>query len=91
MLASFQDDAIGHIANGRKGLSAGTGLVRLNMEGLQSLTRPIPFAELKNTLPAKFRGHLEARSITAAFCLRNSRSGRRIRLLDGERRRLIFC
>ena len=59
VLASFQDDAISHIANGRKGASAGTGLVRLNMEELQTLRRPIPFAELKNTLPAKFRGHFQ--------------------------------
>lgn len=59
VLASFQDDAISHIANGRKGASAGTGLVRLNMEELQPLARPIPFAELKNALPAKFRGHFQ--------------------------------
>jgi hypothetical protein len=33
VLASFEDEAISHIASGRKGASAGTGLVRLNMEG----------------------------------------------------------
>ena len=53
VFASFQDEAISHIANGRKGASAGTGLVRLNMEELQALRTPISFAELKNRLPGQ--------------------------------------
>jgi hypothetical protein len=52
------DGSITHIADGRKGSSAGTGLVRLNMEGLQALTLPVSFADLRNT-PAKLRAHLQ--------------------------------
>ncbi|MCS3497476.1 hypothetical protein M2189_003565 [Bradyrhizobium japonicum] len=59
VLASFEDEAISHVASGRKGVSAGTGLVRLNMEGLHALSRPIPFAELKGALPPKFRAHFQ--------------------------------
>ena len=72
VLASFEDEAITHIADGHKGSSAGTALVRLNMEGLQALTRPVPFAELRNAIPAKLRTHFQpssARWTEAGFCL----------------------
>jgi hypothetical protein len=54
----FDDDAITHIADGRRGASAGTGLVRLNMWSLQSLPRPIQFRELLDRAPARVRQHL---------------------------------
>jgi hypothetical protein len=44
VLACFSNDAITHIADGHKGNSAGTGLVRLNLHSLAPLDRPIPFA-----------------------------------------------
>jgi hypothetical protein len=58
VLACFNDKAITHIADGRKGASAGTGLVRLNMSSLQQLHRPIKFEELIDRAPARVRSHL---------------------------------
>ena len=58
VLACFRDGAITHIADGRKGMSAGTGLARLNMTELQRLERPLPFEELVGLVPAKFRAPL---------------------------------
>jgi hypothetical protein len=46
VLASFEDDKITHVADGRKGASAGTGLVRLNMENVQPLREALSFDEL---------------------------------------------
>ena len=54
----FNDKAITHIADGRKGASAGTGLVRLNMNSLQQLRRPIRFKELVERAPPRVRSHL---------------------------------
>ena len=58
VFASFKDDKLTHVANGRKGSSAGTGLVRLNMEDLQRLESPIGFDELVRLVPKKFRAPL---------------------------------
>ena len=54
----FDDNAITHIADGRKGASAGTGLVRLNMRSLQKLHRPIKFQEIVARAPPRLRSHL---------------------------------
>lgn len=58
VLASFRDGAITHIANGRKGASAGTGLVRLNMTDFQRLERPLPFEDLIDIVSPRFRSPL---------------------------------
>ena len=58
VFASFVEGAITHIADGRKGASAGTGLVRLNMTDLQPLARPVRFRTLVNRAPARLRPHL---------------------------------
>jgi hypothetical protein len=58
VFASFAEGAITHIADGRKGASAGTGLVRLNMSDLEPLTRPVKFRTLINRSPARVRAHL---------------------------------
>jgi hypothetical protein len=58
VFASFEDDAITHIADGRKGASAGTGLVRLNMRDIHPLARPIFFSELGSRAPARLRVHI---------------------------------
>jgi len=58
VLVCFSDKAITHIADGRKGASAGTGLVRLNMNSLQQLRRPIRFKELVDRAPLRVRSHL---------------------------------
>jgi hypothetical protein len=58
VFASFESQSVTHIANGRKGSSAGTGLVRLNLEDLQPLKSPIPYAVLLEAIPARLRQHL---------------------------------
>jgi hypothetical protein len=55
VFACFDEGAITHVGDGRKGSSAGTGLVRLNMRLLQPLARPITFDELVGGAPARVR------------------------------------
>lgn len=59
VFASFADRKITHIADGKKGMSAGTGLARLNMQDLQPLSRPITFSEVKRGVPKRIQAHLE--------------------------------
>ena len=59
VLGCFADNSITHIADGRKGASAGTGLVRLIMRSLERLDRPIPFSELLEGAPTRTRLHLK--------------------------------
>ena len=61
VFASFEDRLITHIADGRKGQSAGTGLVRLNLEDLQPLTRPVSFDEVLSGTDRRVRHHLKRR------------------------------
>jgi hypothetical protein len=58
VLACFEDDAITHIADGRKGNSAGRGLVVLNMRAIEPLERPVLFTELRGLVPVRIRTHL---------------------------------
>ena len=58
VFACFADDAITHVAEGRKGVSAGTGLVRLNMIGLEPVNPPVPFDELLSRVRPRLRAHL---------------------------------
>ena len=58
VLACFDDEAITHIADGRKGASAGTGLVRLNMSSLEQLRQPIKLGEIRQRAPTRVRAHL---------------------------------
>ena len=58
VLACFEDNAITHIADGRKGHSAGRGLVVLNMRAIEPLERPILFSELPDLVPVRIRTHL---------------------------------
>src|SRR5215471_8445940 len=55
----FEEDAITHIADGRKGASAGTDLVRLNLLSLERLSAPIDFRALVERAPVRLRAHLE--------------------------------
>lgn len=59
VLASFEDGKLTHIADARKGASAGTDLVRLNMTSLQKLEPEIAFSDIINRLARKFRSPLE--------------------------------
>ncbi len=59
VLASFQDGYLTHVGDARKGASAGTDLVRLNMTSLQALDLPIPFQQIVANVAPKFRAPLE--------------------------------
>ncbi len=61
VFAAFEDGYITHIADGRKGQYAGTGLVRLYLEELQPLQHPIPFNELLSGTDIRVRRHLKQR------------------------------
>lgn len=61
VFASFQDGFITHIADGRKGPSAGTYLVRLNLEDLQRLKCPVAFDDILATTDKRVRHHLKRR------------------------------
>jgi hypothetical protein len=61
VFCSFDDGAVTHIADGRKGASAGTGLVRLNLSSLEEIPRSIPFRNLLERAPKRFRRHLKSR------------------------------
>ena len=61
VFASFKNGYITHIADGRKGQSAGTQLVRLNLEDLHALNRPIAFGEIASEADRRVRHHLELR------------------------------
>jgi hypothetical protein len=58
VLGSFDEGMLTHVGDGRKGASAGTGLIRLNMTELQPLARPIPFDDLVSLAPARLQKHL---------------------------------
>jgi hypothetical protein len=68
VFVSFEDGKITHIADGRKGVSAGTKLIRLNLQDLKQLARPIDFDELINGVPRRVRVHL-ARVLTGGGIL----------------------
>jgi len=53
VFACFATNAITHIADGRKGNSAGRGLVVLNMRSIEPLDRPIRFSELRKRAPSR--------------------------------------
>ena len=58
VFASFANNRITHIAEGKRGVSAGTALVRLNLYELTELSRPIGFNELLIGVSARVRSHL---------------------------------
>ncbi|WP_456783865.1 hypothetical protein [Bradyrhizobium sp. USDA 4516] len=55
LLASFEDGYLTHVGDARKGASAGTALVRLNMTSLEALAHPIPFREVLRRVPPRFK------------------------------------
>ena len=59
VLAAFEDGRITHVGDARKGMSAGTDLVRLNMLALEPLAHPITFERIVALLPSRFRGPLK--------------------------------
>lgn len=61
VFASFEDGHITHIADGKKGQSAGTGLVRLNLEDLKPLERHVGFNEILDGMSARVARHVKQR------------------------------
>ena len=59
VFTSFEDGKVTHIADGKRGISAGTGLARLNMQDLKPLARPIGFDELQSGVPNRLQTHLK--------------------------------
>ncbi len=82
VFAAFADDAITHIAMGRKGApgSGGTGMVRLNMSALFALESPIRFEEIARRLPSRFKAHV-SRILTSGGVLPNKSLGAVIEIL----------
>jgi hypothetical protein len=58
VLASFEDGLLTHVGDGRKGATAGTELVRLNMTSLDALARPIPFGAIVDRVSNRFKSPL---------------------------------
>src|SRR5271155_2498012 len=56
VFAAFADDAITHVAMGKKGGpgSGGTGMIRLNMRELVPLKKPVRFEEIATRTPSRF-------------------------------------
>jgi hypothetical protein len=82
VLGCFDDNTITHIGDGRKGASAGTDLVRLNMTSIQELRRPIRFEELVERAPLRVRSHL-ARLLAAGGKLPPKTLGATVDILLG--------
>lgn len=76
VLASFEDGLLTHVGDGRKGASAGTGLVRLNMTSLDALRRPIPFEAIVERVPPRFKAPLrKVMSASGRGCVKTLRIG----------------
>ncbi len=67
VFASFEDGFITHISGGRKGQSAGTGLVRLNLEELQPLKRPVSFDDILAGIDMRVARHVRQRLETGGL------------------------
>lgn len=63
VFACFRDGEITHVADGKRGAAAGTGLSRLNMDKLEELKRPAGHQELIQAVPKRLQSHL-ARTLT---------------------------
>ena len=58
---SFLDGTITHLAEGRRGQLAGTGLRRLNLQNLTEIGTPVAYEAVLAILPQGFRLHVETR------------------------------
>lgn len=59
VFACLNEGAITHIASGRQGAPAGSGLRRLNLETMEPLSQPVSLDQLRAAAPAKVRQHVE--------------------------------
>jgi hypothetical protein len=67
VFASFENNYITHIAKGRKGVYAGTGLVRLNLDDLQPLKQPVSFDEILADINQGLARHVRQRLETGGL------------------------
>jgi hypothetical protein len=60
VLAAFGDGAITHVASGKKGApgSGGTGMIRLNLRELVPLGQAVPFGDVVERVPQRFKVHV---------------------------------
>lgn len=61
VFASFLPGKISHMADGRKGVTAGTGMVRLNLSNLHEFSIPLSFDEILAKTPPRVRASLKRR------------------------------
>ena len=82
VFAAFADDAITHVAMGKKGGpgSGGTGMIRLNMRELVPLEKPVRFEEIARRTPSRFKAHV-TRVLAAGGVLPNKSLGAVIEIL----------
>lgn len=58
VFVSSEEEQITHIASGRLGVNAGTGLRRLNLEGIHAPKIPLRFIDILAHAPANVRRHI---------------------------------
>jgi hypothetical protein len=82
VFAAFADNAITHVAMGKKGApgSGGTGMIRLNMRELVPLEKPVHFDEIVRRAPSRFKAHV-TRVLASGGVLPNKSLGAVIEIL----------
>ena len=63
----FEPGAITHLAKGRRGLRAGTGLRRLNLENVVALDVPVAHTDVVGAVPNRLRTSVAARLSVGGF------------------------
>lgn len=58
VFASFEDGMITHLADGRKGVASGSGLVRLNLSNIQALHFPVAFEAIRDSIYGRSAAHI---------------------------------
>lgn len=61
VFVSFRPGEVTHIADGRKGVASGSGLVRLNLRNLQTLKFPVRFNKLESGVSRRATPHVRQR------------------------------
>ena len=86
VFAAFADDAITHVAMGKKGGpgSGGTGMIRLNMRELVPLEKPVRFEDIAGRTPPQFKAHV-TRVLATGGLLPNKSLGAVIENSVGDR------
>ncbi len=67
VFVSFDGTHITHLADGRKGLAAGTGMTRLNLEQMEGLQFPVSITTCMERLGGRTKSHIEKRLVGGGF------------------------